>query len=87
MDKSCIFVMPYKINGINTMKKFEFISETKYNKPDDPYFYTKEDGYFVSDSGSYDKDQAYEKFLLLAQGGSLKPTIQVLNEIILETKD
>ena len=83
MDKCCIFVMPYKTNGINTMKKFEFVSEAKFNKPDDPYFFTKEDGYFVSDSGSYDKDQAYEKFLLLAQGGSLKPTTQVLEEIIL----
>ena len=83
MDKRCIFVMPYKTNGINTMKKFEFISEKKYNKPDEPYFYTKEDGYFVSDSGSYDKDQAYEKFLYLSQGGSLKPTIEVLNQIIL----
>jgi hypothetical protein len=77
-------IKPY---GINTMKKFEFISETKYNKPDDPYFYTKEDNYFVSDSGSYDKDQAYEKFLILAQGGSLKPTTQVLEEKFLETKD
>ena len=73
--------------GINTMKKFEFVSETKYNKPDDPYFYTKEDNYFVSDSGSYDKDQAYEKFLILAQGGSLKPITQVLEEKFLETKD
>ena len=73
-------IKPY---GINTMKKFEFISEKKFNKPDDPYFYTKEDGYFVSDSGSYDKDQAYEKFLYLSQGGSLKPTIEVLDQIIL----
>ena len=77
-------IKPY---GINTMKKFEFISEKKYNKPDEPYFYTKEDGYYVSDSGSYEKDQAYEKFLILAQGGSLKPITQVLEEIILETKD
>jgi hypothetical protein len=69
------------------MKKFEFVSETKYNKLDDPYFYTKEDNYFVSESGSYDKDQAYEKFLILAQGGSLKPTTQVLEEKFLETKD
>ena len=79
-----VVIKPY---GINTMKKFEFISEAKFNKPDDPYFFTKEDGYFVSDSGSYDKDQAYEKFLLLAQGGSLKPTSQVLEEKFLETKD
>jgi hypothetical protein len=79
-----VVIKPY---DINTMKKFEFISETKYNKPDDPYFYTKEDGYFVSDSGSYDKDQAYDKFLILAQGGSLKPTTQVLEEKFLETKD
>ena len=79
-----VVIKPY---GINTMKKFEFISEKKYNKPDEPYFYTKEDGYYVSDSGSYEKDQAYEKFLILAQGGSLKPTTQVLEEIILETKD
>ena len=73
-------IKPY---GINTMKKFEFVSEKKFNKPDEPYFYTKEDGYFVSDSGSYDKDQAYEKFLYLSQGGSLKPTIEVLDQIIL----
>ena len=73
-------IKPY---GINTMKKFEFVSEKKFNKPDDPYFYTKEDGYFVSDSGSYDKDQAYEKFLYLSQGGTLKPTIEVLDQIIL----
>lgn len=69
------------------MKKFEFVSETKYNKPDVPYYYTKEDTYFVSDSGSYDKDQAYEKFLFLAQGGSLKATEIILEEIILETKN
>jgi hypothetical protein len=69
------------------MKKFEFVSETKYNSPDAPYFYTKEDGYFVSDSGSYDKVQAYEKFLILAQGGCIKPTTQVLDEKFLETKD
>ncbi|MFZ4103747.1 MAG: hypothetical protein ACOYKI_03360 [Sediminibacterium sp.] len=69
------------------MKKFEFISETKYNKPDVPYFYTKEDGYFVSDSGSYDKDEAYEKFLILAQGGCIIPTTQVLEEKFLENKD
>ena len=69
------------------MKKFEFVSETKYNKTHDPYFYTKEDSYFVSDSGSYDRDQAYEKFLILAQGGSLKPNTQVLEEKFLETKD
>ena len=69
------------------MKKFEFISETKYNKPDDPYFYTKEDNYYVSDSGSSDKDQAYAKFLILAQGGCIKPTTQVLEEKFLETKD
>jgi len=79
-----VVIKPY---GINTMKKFEFISETKYNKPDDPYFYTKEDGYFVSDSGSYDKDQAYDKFLILAQGGSLKPKETILEQKILETKD
>ena len=79
-----VVIKPY---GINTMKKFEFISEAKFNKPDDPYFFTKEDGYFVSDSGSYDKDQAYEKFLLLAQGGSLKPTTLILEEKFLETKD
>jgi hypothetical protein len=77
-------IKPY---GINTMKKFEFVSETKYNKPNQPYFYTKEDGYFVSDSGSFEKDQAYEKFLHLAQGGSLKPTEKVLEEKFLETKD
>ncbi len=79
-----VIIKPY---GINTMKKFEFVSETKYNKPDQPYFYTKEDNYFVSDSGSFDKDQAYEKFLHLAQGGSLKPTEKVLEEKFLETKD
>ena len=79
-----VVIKPY---GINTMKKFEFISETKYNKPDQPYFYTKEDNYFVSDSGSYDKDQAYEKFLFLVQGGSLKPTETILEQKILETKD
>ena len=77
-------IKPY---GINTMKKFEFVSETKYNKPNQPYFYTKEDGYFVSDSGSFEKDQAYEKFLHLAEGGSLKPTEKVLEEKFLETKD
>lgn len=33
--------MPYKTNGINTMKKYQFVSETKYNKPDDPYFLQK----------------------------------------------
>jgi hypothetical protein len=69
------------------MKKFEFISETKYNKPNDPYYFTKEDGLYVSDSGSFDKDTAYEKFLFLAQGGSLTPKTEVLNEIILESKD
>lgn len=67
------------------MKKYQFVSETKYNKPDDPYFFTKEDEKYVSDSGSYDKEIAYEKFILLTQGGSLEPKIQVLVEKIINT--
>ena len=85
MYKSCIFVVSYKTNGTNTMKKYQFVSETKYNKPDDPYFFTKEDEKYVSDSGSYDKDIAYEKFILLTQGGSLEPKIQILVEKIINT--
>ncbi len=73
-----------KTNGANTMKKYEFVSETKYNKPDDPYFFTRLDEKYVSDSGSYDKDIAYEKFILLTQGGSLEPKIQILVEKIIK---
>ena len=49
------------------------------------FSFTKEDEKYVSDSGSYDKDIAYEKFILLTQGGSLEPKIQILVEKIINT--
>lgn len=62
------------------MKKVEFVQETKWNS-DSIWYYTRIDSYFVSESGSHDKDIAYEKFIILANGGSLEPV-----KTILETK-
>ncbi|HBT93118.1 MAG TPA: hypothetical protein DEB23_02405 [Chitinophagaceae bacterium] len=79
--------MPYKTNGINTMKSFKFIAEAKFAKPDDIFYYTTEDDSYVSDSGSGIKENAYEKFLILAQGGSLKPKKEILEEIFFEPEN
>lgn len=69
------------------MKKFEFVSQTRQDKPNENWYYTKQDGSFISNSGSYDKIIAYEKFTLLTQGGSLEPIVIVLEEIIIEPKN
>ena len=69
----------YKQNK-QTMKTLEFISEKKYDTKL-IWYYTKIDGYYVSDSGSHEKDIAYQKFTHLSNGGSLEP-----EKIILETK-
>ena len=69
------------------MKSFKFIGEAKYAKPEDIFYYTTEDDFYVSDSGSHIKENAYEKFLILAQGGSLKPTKETLEEIFFEPKN
>jgi hypothetical protein len=77
-------IKPY---GINTMKSFKFIGEAKFGKPEDIFYYTTEDYHYIPDSGSHIKETAYEKFLILAQGGSLKPTKEIFEEIIFEPKN
>ena len=62
------------------MKKVEFVQETKWNSTS-IWYYTTIDSYYVSESGSHNKDIAYEKFIILANGGSLEPV-----KTILETK-
>lgn len=79
-----VVIKPY---GINTMKSFKFIGEAKFGKPEDIFYYTTEDDNYIPDSGSHIKETAYEKFLILAQGGSLKPTKEIFEEIIFETKN
>ena len=69
----------YKQNK-QTMKTLEFIAEKRYES-ETIFYYTKIDGHFVSDSGSHNRDVAYEKFTYLSNGGSLEPT-----QTILETK-
>ena len=69
------------------MKSFKFIAESKFAKPDDIFYYTTEDDFYVSDSGSGIKENAYAKFLILSQGGSLKPTKEILEEILFEPKN
>jgi len=77
-------IKPY---GINTMKSFKFIGEAKYGKPEDIFYYTTEDEQYILDSGSHTKEIAYEKFLILSQGGSLKPTKEIFEEIIFEPEN
>jgi hypothetical protein len=79
-----VVIKPY---GINTMKSFKFIGEAKFGKPEDIFYYTTEDDHYIPDSGSHIKETAYEKFLILAQGGSLKPTKEIFEEIIFEPKN
>lgn len=74
-------IKPY---GINTMKTFKFIGETKYTNPNDTWYYTTENDGFVPDSGHFDKAKAYEKFMVLSQGGSIKPKVEIFEEVILE---
>ena len=62
------------------MKKVEFVQETKWDS-ERIFYYTTIDSYFVSESGSSDKEIAYEKFTIIANGGSLEPI-----KTILETK-
>lgn len=69
------------------MKSFKFIGEAKFGKPDDIFYYTTEDDSYIPDSGSHIKEAAYEKFLILSQGGSLKPTKQIIFEIFFEPKN
>ena len=69
------------------MKSFKFIGEAKFGKPDDIFYYTTEDDNYVSDSGSHIKEKAYEKFLILAQGGSLQPTKETFEEVLFEPKN
>ena len=79
--------MPYKTNGINTIKSFKFIGEAKFAKPEDIFYYTTEDDSYISDSGSHIKENAYEKFLILAQGGCLKGKKEILEEIFFEPEN
>jgi hypothetical protein len=62
------------------MKKIEFVQQTRINSSD-IWFYTAINDCYVSDSGSFDKEVAYEKFIILSNGGSLEPL-----KTILETK-
>jgi hypothetical protein len=62
------------------MKKVEFVQETKQTDAW-TFYYTTIDSYFVKESGSGNKEEAYAKFLIIANGGSLEPI-----KTILETK-
>jgi hypothetical protein len=68
------------------MKKFQFIQQTKRTNASEHWYYTSENGNYVSDSGSFDKEIAYERFKILADGGSLEPKTEVLEEINFEPK-
>ena len=57
------------------------MSETKWNNPERVWYYTKIDDAFVSNSGSFDKDEAYKKFIHLKDGGTLEDVQEVLEEI------
>lgn len=63
------------------MKKYQFMAETKWNKPENVWYYTKIDDAFVSNSGSFNKEEAYQKFIILKDGGSLEDKQEVLEEI------
>lgn len=63
------------------MKKVEFIQQTAHYDNNKMWYFTVIDGSYVSDSGHYDKDIAYERFTVLSNGGSLEPV-----KTILETK-
>ena len=63
------------------MKKVEFVQQTAHYDNNKMWYYTAIDGSYVSDSGHYDKEIAYEKFIILSNGGSLLPI-----KTILETK-
>jgi hypothetical protein len=62
------------------MKKIEFVQQVRYNS-NEIWYYTSINDCYVSDSGSFDKEVAYEKFTILSNGGSLEPV-----KTILETK-
>ena len=62
------------------MKKVEFVQEQKANDSW-IFYYTTVDSMFVSESGSSDKETAYQKFIIISNGGSLSPI-----KTILETK-
>lgn len=62
------------------MKKIEFVQQVRYNS-NEIWYYTAINDSYVSDSGSFDKEVAYEKFTILSNGGSLEPV-----KTILETK-
>jgi hypothetical protein len=63
------------------MKKVEFVQQVAYYDKEKTWYFTAIDDCYVSDSGSYDKDIAYEKFIILSNGGNLLPI-----KTILETK-
>lgn len=62
------------------MKKVEFVQEQKVNDSW-IFYYTTIDSMFVSESGSANKEAAYQKFIIISNGGSLSPI-----KTILETK-
>lgn len=67
------------------MSKFEFITETNCITGAVRY-YTEKDGEYVDSSISADKDNAYEKFIKVASGVSLKPTKEVTETIFSTTE-
>ena len=66
------------------MKKFQFIAETKWNKPEQVWYFTKNELGFISNSGSFNKEEAYQKFIILKDGGSLEDIQEILEEIIIQ---
>jgi hypothetical protein len=63
------------------MKKVEFVQQTAHYDNNKMWYYTAINDAYVSDSGHYEKEIAYEKFIILSNGGSLLPI-----KTILETK-
>lgn len=57
--------------------KYELVKETNYEGK--TMFYTKLDGYYVSDSLSYDENKARELYNVIIERGHLKPIVEVLD--------
>lgn len=57
------------------MANYEFIKETNFGSPD--WYYTKKDGYYLSNSGDNDYQKALDKYNYAINQGQLK-NIEVL---------
>jgi len=66
------------------MKKIEFVEQVAYYDNNKTWYFTNIDDSYLSDSGHYDKEIAYEKFVIVANGGSLTPVKTILETKIIE---